>query len=142
MAFCKKCGAQLKDDAKFCPMCGATTEEEEQKAPETDAQPVPDPKDVKENKAMAILSYCSLLILVPALTDAKNSPYVRFHMNQGLVLMLFATGFSVLSFIPFINTVTYACTIATFVFWIMGIVYAAKGEMKEVPLLGRIKIIK
>lgn len=141
MAFCKKCGAQLEDDAKFCPMCGATTEEEEQKAPEADAQPAPDPEDVKKNMVMAILAYFGILILVPALTDAKNSPYVRFHMNQGLVLTLFSVGLAILAAIPFVRFVSLAALVI-FAFQIVGIVYAAKGEMKEVPLLGRIKIIK
>ena len=141
MAFCKKCGAQLEDGEKFCPMCGANVEEEEKQEPVTDAEPVPDPEDVKKNMVMAILAYFGILILVPALTDAKNSPYVRFHMNQGLVLTLFSVGFGILAAIPFVRFVSIA-SIVIFAFQIVGIVYAARGEMKEVPLLGRIKIIK
>ena len=26
MKYCKKCGAQMKDNAKFCPSCGAAGE--------------------------------------------------------------------------------------------------------------------
>jgi hypothetical protein len=41
-----------------------------------------DPQDAQDNKIMAILAYLGLLFLVPFLA-AKESPFARFHTNQG-----------------------------------------------------------
>lgn len=35
MAFCKKCGAELKEEDKFCPKCGEPQVIEEKKEPST-----------------------------------------------------------------------------------------------------------
>lgn len=157
MAFCGKCGAQLKDGAKFCPNCGATTEEQpgdtvntSESAPHS--EPAPDPKDVQDNKGMAILAYFGLLVLVPIFA-AKESPYARFHSNQGLVLSIFAIAYVVIVCIlsviaivfpvllPILTIVSWAGW-AFLVFCIIGIVHAAQGEMKELPLIGKIRILK
>lgn len=54
--------------------------------------------DVQNNKAMGILSYLGILVLIPILA-AKDSPFARYHANQGLVLLLCEVGFSVASMI-------------------------------------------
>ena len=46
-----------------------------------------DPADIKGNMAMAILAYISWLVLIPLLL-VKNSRYVRYHCNQGLILAI------------------------------------------------------
>ena len=38
------------------------------------------------NTGMAVLAY--ILFFIPLLTDAKNDPFVKFHVKQGLVLFL------------------------------------------------------
>ena len=50
--------------------------------------------DVESNKAMAVLSYLGILVLVPLL-GAKNSPFARFHTNQGLILCIATILYSV-----------------------------------------------
>ena len=45
------------------------------------------PEDINNNKAMAILAYLSWLVLIP-LFAAKESPFARFHVNQGLCLAI------------------------------------------------------
>jgi hypothetical protein len=42
--------------------------------------------DAANNKGMAVLSYLGALVLIP-LFARKDSPFARFHINQGLVLM-------------------------------------------------------
>ena len=74
MAFCSKCGAQLADDAAFCMQCGTpannqtqnTTQNTAQQAPQSQqyaapVQPLSPEADIKENKAMAVLSYIGIL---------------------------------------------------------------------------------
>ena len=45
---------------------------------------------------------------------------------------------SVGSFLPVIWVVT---SILCFICWVMGLVYAVRGEEKEVPILGKIKLL-
>ena len=48
MAFCKHCGAELKEDAKFCPKCGAPVSAEERVRPKP---PPPPARYAKEREA-------------------------------------------------------------------------------------------
>ena len=59
----------------------------------------PDPNDVQSNKVMAILAYFGILFLIPLLA-AKESPFARYHTNQGLVLFLFMFVCGILGVIP------------------------------------------
>ena len=110
---------------------------EEQKAPSSDAE---------KNKAMAIIGYIiPILFFIPLVTDAKNSPFAKFHANQQLNLLLFwvvgQIAGVVLSFI-FIGFLIFPLVmIGGLIFMIMGIINASKGEMKELPLIGGSKLI-
>ncbi len=163
MAKCPNCGAPMEDNAKFCPSCGAPVNE----APKTENQgeqnknenfftqlnDTPDTtadytkEDIDKNKVMGVLAYLGLLVLVPLLA-AKDSKFARFHSNQGLVLLI-AEGIcsvlsAILSLIPFwlIRLPIYLVQIALFVLAIIGIVNAAGGKAKELPLIGKITILK
>lgn len=84
-------------------------------------------------QATAILSYFGLLLwLIAYLVGDKQG--AKFHLNQALVLHLFAF----LGFIPFIG---WLWGLFILVCDVMGIVYAAQGVNKEVPLLGKIRIL-
>ena len=97
-------------------------------------------KDVEKNKVNAVLSYLGILILVPLLSeDAKKSPYAKFHMNQGLVLTI---GWFVGSFVFWLPLIGWAAGVFWFVIWLMGLISAAQGEMKRVPVVGNIELIK
>ena len=163
MAKCPNCGAPMEDNAKFCPSCGAPVNE----APKTENQgeqnknenfftqlnDTPDTtadytkEDIDKNKVMGVLAYLGLLVLVPLLA-AKDSKFARFHSNQGLVLLIAEVICSVLSgilsLIPFwlIRLPIYLVQIALFVLAIIGIVNAASGKAKELPLIGKITILK
>ena len=58
-----------------------------------------------------------------------------------MIVVSFAT--SILAFIPLLGGLVGGLLgLAMFVLWIMGIVYAAKEEEKELPLIGMIKLLK
>jgi len=103
-------------------------------------------KDAEDNKLMGILAYLWILFLVPYLA-AKESPFAKFHANQGCILFimwiaLWVVGF-ILAFIPIIGwLIAFALYICCLVFAIMGIINAAKGEMKELPIVGKYTILK
>ena len=59
----------------------------------------------------------------------------RFHLNQALVIWLFG----LLSGIPCVG---WLWGIFCFICAIMGFISAINGEEKEVPLIGRIRLLK
>jgi uncharacterized membrane protein len=91
-----------------------------------------------KNKVAAILAYIGPLVVVSYLI-AKNDPFVKFHIRQGLVLLVIEAGTWVLAsffwgfgFFFLWNIVRFV----TLVFAIIGIVHAAKGEEKALPWIG------
>lgn len=105
-----------------------------------------DPNDVQQNKVMAVLAYLGLLFLVPLLA-APNSPYARFHANQGLVLFILdaicGVVAGVLSRIPIVGGIVGGVLgLIVLILAIIGIVNAASGKAQELPIIGGIKIIK
>lgn len=107
---------------------------------------IPDPADVDKNKIFAVLAYLGILFLVPLLA-AKDSRFARYHTNQGVVLFLAAIICSVagmiLSFIPFVGCLFLpAVMIGILVFVVLGVINAAQGACKPLPLIGQFKLIK
>jgi uncharacterized membrane protein len=101
----------------------------------------PDPSDVQSNKGMAILAY--IIFFIPLLA-AKDSKFAMYHANQGLVLFLAAVASNiVLSMIPIIGWILLPFAyLAIVVFIIIGIMNAANGRNKPLPLIGGINILK
>ena len=87
--------------------------------------------DAKTTSIVAYLTWIGLIIAVVA-GDKEGA---KFHVNQALVIMIF----SLLSIIPCIG---WIWGIFMIVCWIMGLVAAINQEEKEVPLIGKIKILK
>ena len=108
-----------------------------------------DPADVEKNKIMACIGYLGILVLVPLLV-AKDSPFAKFHANQGLMLTVgtialsFALGmvFIVLHFIPVLGFIAgcFGCllfpalSILYLVLVVLGIMNAYSGKMKPLPM--------
>jgi uncharacterized membrane protein len=119
------------------------------------AYQAPAGSDVQENKVMGILAYLSFLVLIP-LFAAKESPFARFHTNQGLVLAIGEIGTiiacSILSAIfialyawvlaVIIDVIMWLLLVGFTVFAVLGLVSACRGQMKPLPIFGNIKILK
>ena len=101
------------------------------------------PADVEKNKTMAILAY--FIFFLPLITDAKDSPYAKFHANQSLILLMFTVGGYIISsnltviLIGFL--IYFVVMIGSIVLWIMGVINAANGKMTELPLIGGIHLL-
>ncbi len=167
MANCTKCGAALVDGEKFCGACGTAVSSVEDKvnaAAEkasakfeeitntTDTTSEYTQQDIESNKAMAILSYLFLLVFVPIFA-AKESKYARFHANQGLVLTIAVIAFWIVDVILsiifafiglgwLISIIGWLVWVLFFVFEIIGLVNASQGKAKELPIIGKIRILK
>lgn len=99
-------------------------------------------QDITQNKVYAILAYLGILFLVP-LVVAKDSPYARYHTNQGVVLFLVGLIINIIGIIPILGWIVATVGhIVLLVLRIMGMWNAFKGEAKPLPLVGHIEIIK
>lgn len=159
MAFCGKCGTKFEDGAKFCPACGApaSARPQQEETPAYIPSVVPgapgqaDIKDAQDNKVMAVLAY--IIFLIP-LFAAKESPFARYHTNQGLVLAIASVAYvivySILSSIVLaiswrlflVFSILGWVSIVFLILAIIGIINAVNGKMKPLPIIGGIKILK
>jgi len=164
MVYCSKCNTPIEEGKKFCPSCGAavdirTTQQTEFGAKLQDLNNTADetaaftPEDISQNKAMAILAYFGILVLIPIFA-APNSKFARYHANQGLVLTIVAIAYGIVYGIlsALILAISWRLLflvkifrIVSFVFLVLGvigIVNAANGRAKEIPVIGGIKLLK
>ncbi|MFC4600754.1 DUF4870 domain-containing protein [Cohnella hongkongensis] len=102
---------------------------------------VPTESDIQQNKVMAIIAY--LLFFVPLLA-AKDSPFAQYHARQGLNLFLLALATNiVLGIIPFIGWLLLPlANLVILGLVIIGILAAANGQVKPLPLIGKYEILK
>lgn len=114
------------------------------------------------NKLMAVISYLGLLFLIPLLTKAhESSPFVKLHLNQGLLITVLGVAVAIVSTllgliqvtrytyvvawlppVPYsvtpwwITLITSLLSLAVVVLAIIGIINAAQGKMSKLPLIG------
>ena len=165
MAYCTKCGAEIEENAKFCSSCGSPVGNTENannqgaskvnefindftNTADTTSQFTQD--DISKNKGMGILAYLSILVLIPIFA-AKDSKFARFHANQGLLLLIASIATSLISNIVGILNLSLFGVIFSIFFGlvdllilalaIIGIVNAAQGKAKDLPIIGNIRIL-
>jgi uncharacterized membrane protein len=133
-----------------------------EKADEPAAEaPAGDP-DVEQFKGLAILAYICFLI---PLIAAPNSKFARFHANQGLLTFILLVVVTVVVIVlygaawlfglmltkmklldTFFSCGVWVLQVGLLVGWIAlvisGIINAANGERKELPIVGHFKLIK
>jgi len=98
----------------------------------------PQPQPVEEGKLFAILAYVLGLIgFIIVLVAKKDNKFAMFHAKQSLVLIIgYVIGW-VLFIIPVIGAIIGSLLfVALFVLWIMGIINAASGAEKNLPIVG------
>lgn len=102
--------------------------------------PVPPPPtgSGSNNTGMAILAYLGILIIVPFLTEAKNDPFVKYHIKQGLTLIIAEVVAWFFVFIPFIGWMLSPLVwLFIIVMIVIGIMNAASGKQVELPVIGK-----
>lgn len=113
--------------------------------------------EVAVNRTYAMLCYIFFLFVIPlSKKEIKKSPYVMFHINQGVNLFAFeiasvildkilkilfvgSNGVSVPIFIDFIS---FILSLIALLLAAYGIINTNKGYSKELPLIGKYKILK
>lgn len=102
-----------------------------------------DTNDIEQNKAISAIAYIPILFIVPML--ATQSPYAKFHANQGLIMTLTCIilniasrilGF-VLEWVPILPTLVSAVfSLSSLALLIIGIINAVQGKAKKLPIVG------
>ena len=92
---------------------------------------------VSQNTVMAILSYIGPLVIVSYML-AKDEPFVKFHVKQGLLLFIGWVVLWILSGMFFWNFffIVQLLNLALLIYAIIGIVNAASGKESELPFIG------
>lgn len=102
---------------------------------------------------MSVLAYFGPLVLIPMLA-ARDSAFARFHSNQGLLLciasIIYGIAYSILSAVILaiswrLYFVVSLIGLVGFVFAVLaviGIINAVNGKAKELPVIGKYRLLK
>ena len=151
--FCPNCGKQLAEGSSTCDSCGTTVPNQESaqqanatyEAPQQpNYQPAANQKVYAQttgtSRALAMSVYWGLLPLIFAacVADKDTDPFIKHHLNQALVIFI---GSIIAAFLSII-LIGGILAIFLLVVGIMGTVQAYHGELTELPLIGKMKLIK
>ena len=116
-------------------------------------------EEVKKYKKAAIISYIPIVSLYYVVTNKyKESNYLKFHVCQGLSITItyviiffidkiltsiFSSNSLVLNSTPgIISFIIYALYFIMLLAMFFGIINTANGLSKEIPIIGKIKLLK
>ena len=164
MKICPTCNMQLDDNAVFCRNCGTRVSPKEEPVVTSGYEsgyyqvsaPEPTPwdhtaefesKDIAEHKLLAMLIYLTGIVgIILALLARTESPWLRFHLRQGLKFLvaeaLLATASVVLCW-TFI--VPFCAAIAILVLYVIRIIsffQVCGGKAVEPAILRSIGFLK
>ena len=115
--------------------------------PEPIVPPTPPAPNIQaKTNLIAILSYLSILVFIPYFT-AGNDSFVRFHVNQGITLLIFEIALYVIGAIfgfmmsGFLYTIINLLQLLLLSLAIIGISNVVKNKMSPLPVIGRINIL-
>lgn len=91
----------------------------------------------QKNTLMGILAYLGILVVIPY-AMAKDEPFVKFHIKQGLVLLVIEIIVWVLSVMFWqLGIILTVINLAILAFIILGIVNVVQGKEQELPFIGK-----
>ena len=160
MAYCGKCGTQIEEGVKFCPACGAALQvaqpETVQPEPQQPVQPEPTAEEKLQQATQTIDSVAQKLG-----NTADHSPFVRYHANQGVVLLLAMIGYSIAdgivtailrailykglglwSIYSMCSSIINLLYVGFTIFAIIGIINVLNGRAKDLPIIGKYRVLK
>ncbi|MCB1103693.1 MAG: hypothetical protein H7A44_05515 [Opitutaceae bacterium] len=110
------------------------------------ALPAPTPPvTTNEDRTVAVLTYLTIIgfIIAIVIHANKKTALGAYHLRQGLGLtvtglVLWVAGM-IIAFVPVLNLVMLLwpfISIGLFILWLFGLIAAAQGQQKPIPLLG------
>lgn len=96
------------------------------------------PPSTGENKnAIAVLCYLGILVIIPLLM-AKDDQFVKYHVKQGLVLLIAFILINVVAIVPILGwLVAMVGWVVGIVLMVIGIVNVLGGKKKPLPIIGQ-----
>ncbi len=162
--YCRNCGKEVNENDKFCSYCGNPTRddgfESAKRAAKEQFDNITDtedytasytPEDIEDNKILSLFAYLGILILVPIFA-APESKFTKFHVSQGVNLIIAELVVSILTAITsffvwvpvlpeLMGAVASIAGIVLSVLVIIGIINAVTGKARELPIVGKWKIV-
>lgn len=149
MKNCPNCGAQLDDSAMFCSGCGFNFAAGQPQQPQSVYDPFDhtaefDPKDISENKVLAMTPYVLGFVgIIICLLAINNSKYVAFNVKQALKVTICLTISALVCIVPFLGWLAYGIIAAIcLVVDIIGFFNVCKGKAKELPIICKLGFLK
>jgi len=170
MKKCNQCGAELNDNVMFCTKCGAKMggTVNQQTTGGYTGQPVNDytyrtqynavvdpydhtaefdPRDISDNKVIAMLVYLMGAVgIIIALLASSSSKYIAFHVRQALKFLVVGILTSLASIILcWTIIVPVAAGIFATVLWVCKIIAffsICKGKACEPPIIRGLNFLK
>jgi len=116
-------------------------------------------EDRKKNKANALLCYIPFVVFYFIFTGkSKNSKYLSFHSNQGLlVTFLYIVSFIITALLEvlfkkdsfirndipgWVGFISYILYCISFLSTLFGIINTSNESSKELPIIGKFRILK
>ncbi len=172
MAYCRNCGEKLDEGARFCSRCGTRLDgtsprqgeqrgsgarkADRKKAKQTDPYSrfftIRDttaayaPRDIAENRSVAVLAYLHILVLVPLLA-ARESRFAQYHVRLGLNLLFYQLLAELLGAVlirtlgwifivgTFLRVLVWVVNLALWGVAVFGITAAVRGRAQELDKL-------
>ena len=143
MKFCSKCGAQCEDNATVCPNCEAVFVAPAA-ADLTDHTAEFDPKDISDNKVIAMLPYLLGVVgLIIALLMANTSKYVAFHVRNALKFTVVETLLIFVNIVPVLGQIAFVVGIVTsLVLRIIAFFQVCCGKAKDPAIISSLGFLK
>lgn len=110
-------------------------------------------KSADNSKITAVLAYLGILVLVPFFLEKKPS-FVKFHVGQGITLFALEIVYGIIyRFLAmavlmvswrlyFIVRIIGAVALVFPVLAVIGIINVVNGQEKELPAVGKIRLVK
>ena len=131
--FCSNCGYEVEEGNKFCQNCGNPIIQNTETIEDKHVVNRTVSNTSMSVEATSIIAYMTWIgFLIAYIAGDKEG--AKFYLNQALVFNIFAMGI----IIPIIG---WLWAIFILVCFILGIIWAANQEPRELPLIGSIKIL-
>ena len=110
-------------------------------------------QDVGNNRMIAVLAYLGVLAVMLFLME-KKSEFVRYHMGQGITLLVLEIVYGIvyqfltaavllISWRLYFIVRIVGCTAVIFpALALIGIMNVVNGQEKELPVIGKIRVVR
>jgi uncharacterized membrane protein len=98
--------------------------------------PAPASIAVHNNTLMGVLSYLGPLVII-SYALAKNDPFVKFHVKQGLVVFAIEIALWIIGMIvPMFYIIISLVNLGTLILSILGIINVIQNKQEPLPVVG------